>query len=325
MFKKKRKSHVSLELHDYVLRALVAKGGFLEDLTPVEFALPVEIMDEGDIADEMALFDLIKEHVQSLGGKKQPVRFFAPNASVLLKQIEHPKDVKSEELQEYVRMEVGHSIHLPFQEPLVDVHDPVPDDGKAVIFAAPPDEVNKVTAILMNNDLVPSVVDIRALSNLRLLDYLKMIDAERTYLIADWSINSLVICIYSQGEVEFLRFQAIDTNIEDWVAEENENGELSFSYNGEMDGYKMLLTDQVLEIDRMMNFFRFSLHKGDKSVDEMIVLGDNPLLAEVHEILKDNFTMPIHAITDDVIANAFPGLKAKHSALIGLALKGVHV
>lgn len=323
MFKKKKKSHVSIDLHDYVLRALVAKSDALEDLVPVEIPLPADMMDEGTIADEMALFELMKDQVHLLGGKKQPVRFFASDALVLLKQFEIPKSVKQEELKNYVQMEVGHSIHLPFTEPLIDVHDSDPEDGKALIFAVPPEEVHKFVGVLLDNQLSPTVVDIRALSNLRLLDYLQKLDGERTYLIADWSINALVICIYSGNHVEFLRFQAIDTNLEDWAAFETEQGDFEFRYNGDLQQYKMMLADQILEIDRMMNFFKFSLYKGEKSVDEIIVLGDNPLLQEIVQLLEDNFTVPIHGITDDVIQEVFPGLKAKHSALIGLAMKGV--
>ena len=32
-------------------------------------------------------------------------------------------------------MELGHSIHLPFQDPLIDVYDADAEDGKAILFA----------------------------------------------------------------------------------------------------------------------------------------------------------------------------------------------
>lgn len=312
-----------MELRDFIVRAIVVKNSTLHNIEVIEIPIDTGVVSENTIIDEMALFELLQEHVSSLGGKKQNVRFFVPDTSVLLKQIDHPDEVELKDLKSYVQMELGHTIHLPFQEPLFDVHDSVHDDGKATLFASPPEEVNKFINILLDLNFVPEVADIRALCNLRVLNEVDLIDESKTYLITDWSINNLVISIYSGGNVEFLRFQSIETDLSHWTNTLNENGELNFEYNRDIEQYKMLVTDQVLEIDRMMNFFRFSLHKGEKSVDEIVILGDNPLLSTINVLLKENFTLPIHTVNDALIESRFPGLKAKHCGLIGLALKEV--
>lgn len=321
----RKKSHVSIELNDYVLRALVAKG---PDLTQAEcFDIPLAqgVLQDAAIMDEMSLFEIVKANVAQWGGKRQHVRFFVPDTSVLLKTIEHPDDLTDiKDLRGYVQLEVGHSIHLPFQEPLVDVYDPNPEDGKAVLFAAPPEEVRKLMGILLDNHLSPQVADIRALANLRLLASLDLINDHKTYLIADWSINELSICIYSEGHVEFLRYQAIETDLEKWQTEHDGENEydILFTYKGNLQDYLMIVTDQVMELDRMMNFFKFSLHKGEKSVDEIIILGDNPLLSNITEFLAQNFDNPIIEVNDVLIGKKYPGFQAKHASLIGLALKG---
>ncbi|WP_431029592.1 type IV pilus biogenesis protein PilM [Lysinibacillus sp. LZ02] len=323
MFKVKKKSHVSIELNDYVLRALVSKGPNLVQPQCYEIPLPQGLMQDAMLEDEMALYEIVKEYAPKWGGKNQNVRFFVPDTSVLLKTIEHPIDVEPKDLRGYVEMEIGHSIHLPFQEPLVDVYDPVPGDSKAIIFAAPPEEVRKWMGILLDNHLKPQVADIRALANLRLLEHLQMVNADRTYLIADWSINEVSICIYSAGNVEFLRFQSIDTDLTKWQHRVVDEANVEFHYDGDIQDYRMIITDQVLELDRMMNFFKFSLHKGEKSVDEIMILGDNPLLTTISEFLSENFTTPIQVINDAIIAKKFPGFQAKHASLLGLALKEV--
>ena len=323
MFKLKKKSHVSIEVNNYVLRVLVSRGPNLVQPQCYEIPLPEGIIQDATIMDETALYEFLKEHASKLGGKKQNVRFFVPDTSVLLKTIEHPDHISGEELEGYVQMEIGHSIHLPFQEPLIDVYDPVPEDGKAVIFAAPPEEVQKLIGILLDNHFKPQLADIRALANLRLLEHLEMVNAKKTYLIADWSINELSICIYSEGNVEFLRFQSIDTDLAKWRHEVMNGAHVKFSYDGDIQDYLLVLTDQVLELDRMMNFFRFSLHKGEKSVDEIIIMGDNPLLNDIKDILLKQFQLPIHMVDDRQIDSKFPGFKAKYAALLGLALKEV--
>ena len=90
MFKMKKKSHVSIEVNNYVLRVLVSKGPNLVQPQCYEIPLPEGIIQDATITDEMALYEFLKEHASKLGGKKQNVRFFVPDTSVLLKTIEHP-------------------------------------------------------------------------------------------------------------------------------------------------------------------------------------------------------------------------------------------
>ena len=321
MFKKKNTSNASIELNDYIIRVIINEGS-LEQAKLLEMPIPVGVVQEGIIVDEMALFEAVKPHAHKLG-KKRPIRFFVPDTSVLMKQFDVPEN--TEDLRGFVEMELGNSIHLPFQDPLIDTYDPNLEDGKAVLFAAPHEEVQKFVNISLDLHFTPEAADIRALCNLRLLKHLQLLRKDMTYLISDWSLNEMSICIYSNGNVEFLRYQSIDADIEKWKSYTNEQGLTSFKYDGDLNDYQMVISDQVIELDRMMNFYKFSLHKGEKTVDEIVVLGDNPLLDQITQVLSENFTMPIHTINDTVIQRRFPKMRAQHATLIGLALKEVNV
>ncbi len=323
MFTKKKKSHVSIEIKDYIVRALVAKGVDSSQWKGYEWPLAQGIVEDSVIHDEMALFDVLKNNIAKWAGKKQNARVFVPDTSVLLKSFEHPDDVALHELKGYAEMELGQSIHLPFQEPLIDVYDPNPNDGQAMLFAAPSEEVTKTVGLLLDAALEPQVADIRGLCNIRLLEHLQLIEDDKTYLIADWSINGVSISIFSYGQLEFVRYQSFDTDLSKWKPEEI--AEFSYSYHLEAeDDYRIILTDQMLEIDRIMNFFKFSLHKGEKSVDDIIILGDNPLLSTIKEFLENNFMIPITMLNDSVIQKSFPQFSEKFASLIGLALKEVN-
>lgn len=324
MFKQKKKSHVSIEINDYVLRALVMRGSDFSQAKVYEVALPNGILEESTIQDEMALFGVFKANAKKWGGKNQNVRFFVPDPTVLLKSFSHPTDVEPNKLKEYVQMELGQTIHLPFQEPLIDVYDPIEGDGQAMIFAASPDEVKRYFDLFLDIHMHPEAADIRALCNLRLLEHIQLLDVNKTYLIANWLINELSICIYSNGHVDFLRYQPIPTDIKQWNAKPLTDDEVEFVFDGELDDYRMTVSDQVLELDRIMNFFRFSLYKGEKSVDEIIVMGDNPILEHIYSFLQTNLPVPIKLVNDELINEHFNGFKAKHASLLGLALKEVH-
>lgn len=322
MIKLSTRTTISISINDYVIRALIKKGPSVAQWKVHEVSLSKGVIEEASILDELALFGLLKEQVAKLRGKNQKVRLFVPDTSVLLKTFEHPADIEGKKLKEFVEMEIGQSIHVPFQEPLIDVYDHVPGDGVATLFAASSEEVHKMLDLVLDLKMIPEAIDIRALCNLRLLKELKKITDLKTYLIADWSINALSICIFSQGQVEFLRFQTMDTDMTKWQASTS-TGDVQFTYNGDIQDYHLLVTEEVLELDRMMNFFKFSLHKGEKSVEEMILMGDNPLLTNIQEILQENLNIPINIIDDQTIAEQFPDFKAKHAALIGLALKEI--
>lgn len=321
MLKLRKKSQLNVELHDYVLRAIIQKGAAIKDWRAVELPIRHGIIEGTAIADEPALFELLQQNLVALGGKKQKTNVFAPDNVVLLKKIEYPDTVDPKDLKGYLNMEIGQSIHLPFEEPLIDVYDANPGGGEATLFAAASEEVRKMVGLLLDVQLQPHRMDIRALCNLRFLERLKLIDDERTYLLSDWSINGVSICIYSAGQIEFLRYQTIDTDLTKWELVTKYRQELLFAYTEEESGYMELIENEVMEIERMMNFFKFSLHKGEREVDAIIVLGDNPLLEQIHVILQEHLAVAVKRVTDKMVQLEFPQFQARHAALLGLALK----
>lgn len=320
--RKNSQQSMNIELNDYIARILFTDDS-LDETELIQIPLPPGIVKEGIIEDEMGLYELLKENLGKRK-KKQQVRFFVPDASVLLKQIDIPENVTPEELRGYVEMEIGNSINIPFQEPLIDTYDPIVNDGKALMFCAPAEEVQKLMNICLDLHQEPEIADIRALCNLRVLEYLKLLRPKKTYLLCDWSLNDISICIYSNENVEFLRYQTIETDMEKWKIIHN-NDRITFKYEGDIEAYKETIRNQIFELERIMDFFKFSLHQGDTSVDGIFVTGDNPFLTVIGKSIQANLQLPVHVLNDAYVENRFPGLKAAHVSLIGLALKVVDI
>ena len=137
MFKKKTKRYVALDLNEYIVRAIVMAGPDIEQAAIYEYPLNKDIFENDILVDEMALYETLKSIIELWGIKHYNVRFFVPDSTVMMKTFEHPSDVTSAKLKGYVEMELGQTIHLPFSQPLIDVYDFKPDDGEAVLFAAP--------------------------------------------------------------------------------------------------------------------------------------------------------------------------------------------
>lgn len=317
MFKKKAKRYVALDLSEYMVRAIVMAGPDMEQSAVYEYPLNAGIFEGDILTDEMALYETMKGLIQEWHIKRYDVRFFVPDSTVMMKTFEHPSDVTSTKLKGYVEMELGRTIHLPFAQPLIDVYDFNSNDGEAVLFAAPSEEVHKIAGLLDDLHLDPVVADVRSLSTIRFLEKSIGLEENKSYLITEWSISGVSISIYNGGKVEFLRYQSIDTFKEKWQSKSLDN-EVSFTYEGELEGYRMQLIDQIAEIDRILNFYKFSLYKGEKAVDEIITLGDSPEMDYIASEMKANFITPVRYIDDAEVQVYHPNLKSKHVPLIGL-------
>ena len=321
MFKKKKNRFVVLEINEYVVRAIVINNHNINEAAIFEYSLPAGVIEGDLVVDEMALYETLKELIPKWGIRKSDVRFFVPDSTVMMKSFEHPRDLEASKLKGYVEMELGRTIHLPFSNPLIDVYDEKENDGEATLFAAPAEEITKMAGIFDDLSLHPTHSDVRALSIIRYLEINKTFISDKSYLITNWSINGLSISIYTPGKLEFLRYQTIETNRLDWMSREISDQELEFYFEGEMDVYHSQLIDQIAEIDRILNFYRFSLYKGEKAVDEIIILGDSPEMDYIVSEMRANYETPIQYMDDSMVQSAYPNFSAKYIPLIGLVLK----
>ena len=322
MFGKKKNRVVSLELNDFLIRVFIVNEGDIANATIYEYPLPAGLVVDETVQDELAFFELLKELVKDWHIAKHDVRFFAQDHSVMMRAFEHPKDIQPDKLKGYVEMELGRKLHLPFDEPLIDVYDPKADDGEAIIFAAPSEEVFKLMQLYADVHLHPTVLDVRTLCNIRYLNHTSFFSPGKTYLIADWSIDAVAVCIYSKGNVDFLRYQPTETSSRNWRYESDGKERNVFTFDGNVEDYHQSLANQVSEIERILNFYRFSLHKGEKSVDEIVMMSGHPEMDFIASQMRSIIDSPLTIIDDAFVQKKYPQFEAQHAALIGLALKG---
>lgn len=321
-FKKKRRI-VAIELADFYIRALHFTEGEMENASVFEAVLPEGLVVEEVVQDEMQFYDLLNELVKSWGIAKDDLYFLVPDHAVLMRVFKYPEDLPAERLKGYVEMEIGASIHLPFESPLIDVDTKGMKEGEAVLFAVPSEDILTLMGIYEDVRLEPTHLGIRALANLRFLAETNYLEKDRTYLIVDWSVLSASMSIYSNGKVDFLRYQSIEVPKDAWVYKGDEAHGYRYIYEGDYDVYHRLLIDQSYEIERILNFYRFSLHKGEKSVDEIVMMGEHPEIASIVEQIQNVIDHPVTVIDDAYVSAHYAGFGAKHAALIGLSLKGV--
>src|SRR5690625_1303361 len=295
----------NIVIDDYVIRMVENNG---KDFTSIknlaEKALPLGTIENGKIVDELQFFDFLKEVVQEWGIKYYHVRFYVPHALIIMREIEIPDDVNRKEIKQYITMEIGNTIHFPFTNPVFDLYQSPQAhmQNKVTVLAAPEEEIIKYTEIFEDAKLKPKAVDVQALGVYRyFIEQQGQIQRDKVYLMLELNITTANISIFHQYKLEFHRYQALNISQDDWQP----NGDFPIQWNFTGDETRLYgeIEDQLNEIDRLMNFYRFSIHQGEKSVTDIVLLGDYPELSGVKNKLEERYDLPVTKLTIEPLIN----------------------
>ncbi|RLQ98052.1 type IV pilus biogenesis protein PilM [Falsibacillus albus] len=314
LFSKKQKIS-NLVLTDEYIRYADVKAS--EPLTVEgigERRLPEGIISEGKIIDRQTLEMIMEECVEEWGIKNRQIRFTVPSTYIILKNIFISEDIHDDEIKSHLFLEIGTSIHLPFENPLFDIVVLGSSEGKkeVLLIAAPEDIILSYRELLEGVGLKPFIADISPLSLYRILYYQDKAEAKEHEMILKFSAKMLTVSIFHEHRPIFLR--PIHMNSED-----NLRSTLDEGNEAPID---FLLEDTVKEIEKVMNFYRYSLHKGEQSVTKMILTGDHPHLHAIQDHLTNRLNLNI--VLDQPAFEGEGGLVpiTFHTA-IGLGLKEV--
>jgi len=316
----KAKGTANIVMDDYVIRMLENKGSDLDSLQmAVEKPLPKQVIENGRIIDELAFFEFMKEAVQEWGIKGCYVRFFVPQSLVIIREIDLPDDVTADKAKSYIHLEIGNTIHFPFKNPIFDMYQTDEEANKVTIIAAPEDELLKYTHTFTDLSLKPTVAELQPLGIYRyFLHKQGTMSPEKVYMIIEYSLSSVTISIFHQNKVEFVRHQPLTTSKDYWQFNEEI---ASFEFTGDRMRYEGEIEDQLNEIDRLRNFYRFSIHHGEKEVNELLIVGDSPDKAKIAELIKARYNVAVSLLkTDEQVAGE--RIESSFIPALGLALRG---
>lgn len=321
---KKKVNYLSVVYNDFMLSLLATKQSELEKGITYQIPLEPGIVKDGLIENEDELYFVLKDYLKKLKIKNHTVRLVAPSQNVLMKKINVPEAyTTSEEIRQFVDEEIQQSIHLPFDEPQIDLYDEDVTDGLALLFATEQEEVTEIVHLFEDLGHFPEVVDIKILADLRIVQEVFPNFNEQTNLVLDWSMGELRMAIVERGNVELIKAFKINTTIEDWTINNEEPGIVSYTLTANKGAYEQEIAHALSEIDKVVHFYQFSLNKGSKEVQQVLIIGDHPMLNDITEIITTEVPLPVVQMTDELIDSKFPTYHAKHSTLLGLTMKGV--
>lgn len=298
-------------IKDYAIRYVEIKQGNPVILSKCEEKLiPPGLIVDGKIKNADTLSLILDECVSDWGIKGRRVRFNVPDSHVVIRKVQIPLDVKEDEIRGYLYVEMGSTIHLPFDEAVFDyvILSKSEKVQNVLLFASSEELVQDYTDILIDAHLKPTVADISSLCCYRLYDR-NTGGHKDLKLLIQFDLFSENLAIFKDDKPEFMR-QLLK---EEWNEAESSK-----------EKWHARIEEVIKEIEHVLNFYRFSINKENEEVRHFIITGDHPLLEDFFYILNSRLQGTVQLLPNEIacLPDHSPIPFSFHLAA-GLALKEV--
>lgn len=292
-------------------------------------------MENGRIIDmERAKLQLALAKKELRLSKKKAI-LSIPTSTVVIRKTRQPR-LSPEEIRSLLEIELGTTIHLPFSRPYFDFHkigevepeqDPNERDGfglddalpedEYLVIAAPGDVIDPYIELLKVLDLEVTAVDIEPLALYRLL--LASGEGHPTdFMFLQLGPHAVNVSIFQSDIPEFLRSIPIQMAHYQPAGEPALQGESS----GALDAF---VQDLIREVDRVINFYQFSMKNDGTRIKTIYITGEVPNLEEMIAMLQPRMSsLQIHPLPTHHIRHQ-PTLQKSVQAITaaaGLTLRG---
>ena len=290
---------VNLVLKDHVIRYVELK----QQDPPIvhkcgEHFLPAGVIKDGVIADFDLLKDILSDCIVKWKIHKRQVRFLVPDARLVIRKVSIPKDIKDDEITGYLYLEMGNSIHLPFEEPVFDVVllEVTEEKKEILLFAAEEEVVAEYATLLEKAQLYPIEADISPLSLYRLYFHSGQRNPEDHLLLIEFNLQMVNASIFVNDKPIFMKNIQITGSVDEWELSRVNADTGIMVYMGDKEDYLQLLEDTYTEIDRVLSFYQYSLSHEQHQVTKIVVTGDHPFLEEIIAEMKSRYQQAVMTI-----------------------------
>ncbi|SDI92592.1 type IV pilus biogenesis protein PilM [Salimicrobium halophilum] len=313
MFRNKKVLYLSIKNH--VIRYGTGGEGTIDHYGEVR--LPSSVLEEGVVYDprRLQLFfeDIIDEH----GLKRATTIVQLLDQHVLVRTVDIPDFVPAEETKGYIYSQLGETIHLPYEDPVIDVA-PIEGTSSVLLFAYPSPNVNQLEEVLKKAKLKVAAADVSFLSLYRCYEHTRVPEKEEHLLFVDWNVDGVSVTAYHQDTPRFSRFMKSDLPTSLWEVHERK-GQVVFEPKHDervfVDDY---IQTQIAELNKLMNFYRYSVSKNQQPVTGVVLSGDFPELGNVREEADKQLAVPVEYLSGDVLENGAP---FKYADVTGLSYR----
>ncbi len=323
LFQSKKTMRTSILIKDHVIRFVHAKRPSMTDIISFgERYLPPGIIKGGQIIDPETFQTILEECIEDWELQKQAVQFCVPDAFVVIRNVFIPNDIEDNNIRKYLNIEIGESIHLPFEESLFDYElvEETEEKKEIILIASPEKVVMSIHQLLEEVKLEPNVADISSLSVYRLFCRLDRALQNEHLLLVQLDQSSINLTVFQYHKPAFTRHFPLSLDEEKWgVIGDKED--LVVTWLGDMVEIENQAEDIVMEIERVLNFYRFSVQKGKTGAGRIVITGDHPYLRKIVGVCQDSLDIPVETLLNVEINSQQGFIPYQYHDAIGLMLK----
>lgn len=318
---------INLVLNDHSIRYVELKQA--NPLTAQKWCerfLPPGIISNGKITDIDSLTSILEECIGEWKIQRRQVRFIVPDPLVIIRKVTVPADIKDDEMKGYLYLELGSSIHLPFEEPVFDYY-PIAKHDKTkdlLLFAAPEEFVMEYADLFSKLKLNPVAADISPLSLYRLYYHLDQTSPNEVLFTVQFDLTSATLSIIEEGVPLVMRHFPIPFDIDQWEVKYGFQEAMEIKFTGDSNELVHQFDDILKEISMLLDFYRYSLRNNKRDVTKFLIHGDHPKLNEIYDEVKERYEAPVDLLSQAMrLTEKSASVPANHLLSLGLALKEV--
>ncbi|MEN1968226.1 pilus assembly protein PilM [Lentibacillus sp. N15] len=293
------KDRVNMVVTNHALRYTYHKQPTRDGLvTYGEMEIPPDSIQDGMVVNKAGIVAALKQLVQQHKWKRKKVIFSIPDDTVVIRQMQIPASLTKEEANGYIQTQIGNRVYLPFADPAlaIDFLDKDEENRNILLFAYPREKIASFVSLFSEAGLKPVAADLTSLCVYRYY-YLHQPDDKEHILHIHWNQDALVQTAFQHHKPVFTRSMKFEWS----VTEPN-------------DMVEKLINEYILEINRIIDFYHYSITNGEAQINKLLLTGDFPLLAMVNTSLAEASTLPVDSFVDEE-------LTGKYIDVLGLALK----
>jgi type IV pilus assembly protein PilM len=199
-----------------------------------------------------------------------------------------------------------------------------------MLVAAPREHVEKFQKIFRASGIRLSSVEIRPLSLFRTIRQFGQMDKRDSFILVDLSRIGSDVSIFHDGQLKITRNVYIHFPIEQEKHDElNENDPLRLlNITGGDNDFIHACGELVHEMERLMNFYRYTLNHRDHEFNKVVISGDVDRMEEIRSFLEERLVREVSIISYEIlrftnpteVKRMFPSI----AVAVGLALRGKH-
>ena len=297
------------------IRNLVMDAQSRTILEQSEVLFDTEILHEGRIINQSLLENRLNALVTEKKWKNAQASILLPDDFVIVREEKIPVQLAPSEIRAYIALHMGQLIRSPFKETrfhfeLLEASDM---EQNILLMLYPQEVIFEYESLLEKVDLNPILADISSLCLYR--NIRQQTDLEQTpdkhVMVLQWSPVDHTIMVFHRDLPKFSRHSRIARLVDLW--EIGPEGE--WVWKDDQESFEETITDMLDVLERLLEFYRYSVMNGQGGVTDIVLAGDFPYLDKVKEQLSQRFFLPIHLLQPS------EEISSKFLPLYGLATK----